>query len=347
MIIKPYSQLKVVLTGLCVLIAVFFTVNASIKNNENSTLQNANTHILIVEPDDGKTPVINGINSAKKSIDLTIYSLNDPVVENALKSASAAGVKVRVLYNYYSFLDHEKEFVLKTMAGLESAGIFTRCASSDFAVTHQKTFTIDRRQSIIMTFNLRPNYFTNTRDFGIITNDKGEVSEISRVFDADWFYKKVIPKVTSLVWSNNNSRRKILSLIQSANVSLEIYNEELEDKQCLDALIMKAKSGVNVRIISAQMIEGGYDKNKNNRKYLNQHGVKAKYMPTNDYLYCHAKMVLVDYGTSNAKAFVGSENFSSTSLDKNRELGIIVNKTDILNRLHSVFETDWDKCQYD
>ncbi|HPP11281.1 MAG TPA: phospholipase D-like domain-containing protein [bacterium] len=347
MTIRPSSKLPVVLIAGCVLIATLSCASSSFKSRGDSNSQNANTHILITEPDDGRTPIINAINGAKKSIDLTIYSLSDTAVENALKSASANGVEIRVLYNYHSFPDHEKECVLKTMADLKAGGVLTRCASSDLAVTHQKTFTFDRAQSIIMTFNLQPGYFENTRDFGIITKDKSEVLEIARVFEADWTYTKVTPKVASLVWSNNNSTKKLLSLIQSAKVSLEIYNEELEDKQCLDALIRKADSGVNVRVISAQLLEGGYDRNKNYREYLNQHGAKAKYMPTKDYLYCHAKMILVDFGTSDAKAFVGAENFSSTSLNKNRELGIIVKEKDILNRLHTVFETDWDRCKYD
>ena len=37
----------------------------------------------------------------------------------------------------------------------------------------------------------------------------------------------------------------------------------------------------------------------------------------------HAKVVLADYGLPTARMFVGSENFSSASLTRNRELGLI------------------------
>ncbi|MFH0879311.1 MAG: phospholipase D-like domain-containing protein [Lentisphaerota bacterium] len=59
------------------------------------------------------------------------------------------------------------------------------------------------------------------------------------------------------------------------------------------------------------------------------------------FLYIHAKMILADYGAAQAAAFLGSENFSRTSLDRNRELGILVTETPILDRLHQVFEQDW------
>jgi phosphatidylserine/phosphatidylglycerophosphate/cardiolipin synthase-like enzyme len=40
-------------------------------------------------------------------------------------------------------------------------------------------------------------------------------------------------------------------------------------------------------------------------------------------------------------AFVGSENFSATSLDQNRELGVIVRQPAAVVRLESTFQHDW------
>jgi cardiolipin synthase len=63
----------------------------------------ASAHTLIVEPDDGRTLVLQALNAATKSIDLTIYELSDPQIMSALESAQARKVTVRVLYNWYSF----------------------------------------------------------------------------------------------------------------------------------------------------------------------------------------------------------------------------------------------------
>ena len=58
---------------------------------------------LITEPNDGIAPVISMINNATKSVDLVMYQLEDTQVEQALASAQARGVAIRVLLNpgYY------------------------------------------------------------------------------------------------------------------------------------------------------------------------------------------------------------------------------------------------------
>jgi phosphatidylserine/phosphatidylglycerophosphate/cardiolipin synthase-like enzyme len=54
-------------------------------------------------------------------------------------------------------------------------------------------------------------------------------------------------------------------------------------------------------------------------------------------LYIHAKAIIAD----GERAFVGSQNLSATSLDQNRELGIIVDDPINLARLTRTFEIDF------
>ncbi|HLL51444.1 MAG TPA: phospholipase D-like domain-containing protein, partial [Thermomicrobiales bacterium] len=53
--------------------------------------------------------------------------------------------------------------------------------------------------------------------------------------------------------------------------------------------------------------------------------------------YIHAKIIVAD----GERAFVGSQNLSATSLDQNRELGIIVDDPVNLARLMRTFEADF------
>ena len=296
---------------------------------------------LIVQPNDGRSAILNAIQKAKQSIRVTIYALNDPDITAALIAAHKRGVEVRVLYNFYSFA---KEGVgdpnKPTVNTLASAGVQTKRASESFAVTHQKTICVDDSMALVMTFNLQANYFGHTRDFGIITIDPAEVEEIARVFEADWSDQSITPSLPQLVWSPVNSREKILRVINGAVKTLEVYNEELQDEECIQALISAAKRGVTVRLISAELMRGGRDENAAGRQLLNKGGVQAE---AGKFLYIHAKVILADYGTDHQAAFIGSENFSTTSLDKNRELGILVNGQAILDGLHSTFELDWSK----
>ena len=55
---------------------------------------------------------------------------------------------------------------------------------------------------------------------------------------------------------------------------------------------------------------------------LAQHGVHVSLL-TSSQVYIHAKVICADCSTTSGTLFVGSENFSTSSLNYNRELGII------------------------
>ncbi len=296
---------------------------------------------LITEPDDGRSPVLDLINGAQRSIDVTIYTISDSQVVDALVAAAQRGVAVRVIYNYNSFANRHIYPNDKAANAIISAGGQAHQASSAFTITHQKTITVDGATSLIMTFNLSASYFSNTRDFGYITADPAQVGEIENVFQADWDNTGVSPSEPSLVWSPNNSRDKILSIINNARSTLLVDNEETADTQCMNALIAAASRGVSVRFLTAVLSSSsgsGTDGNAKERDVLNQAGVQAK-GATNHYM--HGKMLLADYGTSYERGFIGSENFSSTSLDKNRELGVILTNQSALQKIDGIFESDW------
>lgn len=297
------------------------------------------SHSLIVEPGDGKEKIISLIGNAHDNLTLTIYELTDPDIIAALASARERNVSVRVIYNNNSFASMKMKNPNEgAVFNLSLIGAGMKPASPNFTVTHQKTLTVDGSQSLIMTFNLEPGYFNTTRDFGIFTTNLSEVLEITEVFDADWNYSAITPSLPSLVWSPVNSRTKILGVIEDADKSLDVYNEEINDKECIAALAEAAKRGVTVRVIAADLRGDGQNENAPALATLNSNGVQAKSITS---LYIHAKMILADYGTPDQIAFIGSENFGHVSLDQNRELGILVAEKPILDRLESVFDRDW------
>ena len=58
------------------------------------------------------------------------------------------------------------------------------------------------------------------------------------------------------------------------------------------------------------------------------------------HVYQHSKMVLVD----GARSFVGSVNFTATSMDDNREVGVVLTEPVNIARLIAVFEGDWTRA---
>jgi phosphatidylserine/phosphatidylglycerophosphate/cardiolipin synthase-like enzyme len=53
--------------------------------------------------------------------------------------------------------------------------------------------------------------------------------------------------------------------------------------------------------------------------------------------YIHAKLIMVD----GKQAFIGSQNYTSTSLDQNREVGVVISGASNLERIRRVFDRDF------
>jgi len=318
---------------------------------------------LIINPG-GKEVLITELNKAQHSIDLVIYELYDKDIQDVLATKQQAGIAVRVILN--DFIGEAKKYgypnqaseklETEAIAFLKGAGIQYKTSSVAFRNTHQKTFIIDAAdgntiysttEAIIMSFNLveekSENYFTNTRDFAIITTDSQQVNDVQAVFSEDWNYNcpnntnitRPLSSSSPLVVSPVNSRSVLAELINNAEISIEMYMEELVDHSIVSILAAKA-STCNVRVLAAQEISS----NSNSMKIINATNngkmilVDSAQSPK---IYLHAKMLLLD----GKQAYVGSENASEASLDENREMGIITQDLQIISQLQTTFNKDW------
>jgi cardiolipin synthase len=286
---------------------------------------------LIVEPDQGVAPVLEMIEGASSSVDLVIYELNDPQIENALVADERRGISVRVLLGG-GYKGASSTFNLDAYDIFSSNGVPVRWTPAYFSLTHQKTFIFDRNRALIMSFNLVPKYYPTGRDFGIVDSDRKDVSAIENTFDADWDGNNSKANGgDDLVWSPG-SEAAMISFINGARQSLEIYNEEISDMPVVFALIRAAQRSVDV------LVDMTYSSQWQNAfEELDTAGAHIRTYDESAPLYIHAKMIVAD----GARAFVGSENFSPTSLDENRELGIMITDKEIIASLMKTFGADW------
>jgi cardiolipin synthase len=287
---------------------------------------------LIIEPAAGIAPVLERIAHAQKSIDVVMYAFEDTQVVRALCDAHARGVSVRVLLNGGYYTKHEQRNE-PAFAALNTCGVSAHWTPSSFALTHQKTLVVDDTEALIMTFNFQAKYYATGRDFCISDTDPADVAAIEKVFAADFAGSYVEPKQgDDLVWSPG-SEDELLYLIHSATSTLDIYNEEMADADITHALEAAAARGVRVRVVMT------YATNWKNAFFeLRDAGVLVRtFASSSKKIYIHAKVVLVNGAT----VFVGSENFSETSLNKNRELGLVLVAPAVVSGIQDVFDTDW------
>jgi len=292
------------------------------------------TFTLYTEPSQGFSPVYDLINGAKTSIDLTMYELEDTTAEKDLVAAETRGVDVRVILD-----QREKSENSAAYNYLKNNGVNVVYSWSKYYYTHEKSLVIDGTTAMIMTANLTSQYYSTSRDFLVTDTNAKDVAAIVKVFNADYAHEAVTPGVgADLVWSPTNSQTKLLALINGASTSLQLYANEMDDTAVENALVSAAKRGVDVEVCGENE-DGEYDSAYTK---LADAGVHISYYSNPDGFYIHAKAILADYGESDAKVFIGSENFSNTSLNENRELGLIIHNKTIMSSIATTFASDFD-----
>jgi phosphatidylserine/phosphatidylglycerophosphate/cardiolipin synthase-like enzyme len=265
---------------------------------------------------------------------MTMYELQDTTAENDLAADAARGVTVRVILD----TNLEKSNNTAAFNFLAAHGVQVVWANTTFAATHQKTITVDGTDSAIMTGNLTSQFYATTRDFAVIDSNQIDVNAIEKVFNADFAHTAITPTDgDNLVWSPTDSQTQILALINGATKTLQVENEEMGLPAVTTALENAAKRGVNVQVI---MTNTG-DEYATEFDALKTAGAHVSTYTGETPIFIHAKAILADFGTTAARVFLGSENFSSASLTRNRELGLISKDSAILTSTHTTLTNDF------
>ena len=293
---------------------------------------------LIVEPGAGFSPVYGLIKAARHTIDVTMYEFSDMTAEHDLAAAARRGVRVRVIMD-----QRERSVNSAAYSYLSSHAVKVTWSSPRYRYTHQKTVVIDGTEAVIMTANLTSRYYATSRDFLVVDTSRADVAAITAVFDADFAHAAVRPgDGNDLVWSPTGSQDQLLGLIDGAAKSLRIYSEEMGDATVENTLIRAAGRGVDVQVCGENE-SGQYD-----RAFarLARAGVHISYYSSPAGFYIHGKVIEADFGTPRARIFIGSENFSGTSLNDNRELGLIISDHSVMSAIASTFASDFRNGQH-
>lgn len=283
--------------------------------------------ILITEPEAGRQPLLSIIKQARSNLDLVMYGFTDEELLQALIEAKKHGKEVRILLQHFPYQAPEEN--LSVIQKFSAAHVQYTFNPSTFYFLHQKTLLIDKRLALIMTFNFTRPTFKNQRNFGLVVSDPTLVKEIQEVFEADWKNRKFSPNQPNLIWSPDNSRSKILKLIQGAKSSIQIYAQNLSDHQIIGALAKAACHNVVVQVLTSAPLP------RKKWNYLQNAGVQFR---IDNHNIIHAKAMIID----SEKAMLGSINFTRASIDMNRELSIITNESKIVAELLKIFQSDWE-----
>ena len=234
---------------------------------------------------------------------------------------------------------------------LTTAGVGVHWSSSTFSYTHEKTVIIDDQVAWIMTMNSNTSSPGTNREYLAIDHESEDITEAKAVFEADYAKQPITPS-GNLVVANANARADLAALIASSTTTLDVEGEEFSDNNTggiTSAVVQAANRGVAVRVIIAKdtsqpssQTTAINDVKHAGGKVVVTGPTSGNGTATNPYI--HAKAILVDCaGTTCAKGYVGSENFSAGSLGYNRELGVILSVPAELAKIKAAIDTDFAK----
>ncbi len=135
----------------------------------------------------------------------------------------------------------------------------------------------------------------------------------------------------NFVISPTDAREKFRILFEWANESLWLYFQYISDDTLRDVLIEKARAGLDIRLIVS---ERSYDEDVTELDVLRDAGIEIQYLEKQK---MHSKAILVD----EEYLFIWSVNFSSYSLDKNREIWLVFKNEKVVQKFVQLFEKDF------
>jgi cardiolipin synthase A/B len=274
---------------------------------------------LIIQPDDGLTPLLQAIRHAKTRIDILIFRFDRPELEKALEAAVGRGVVVRALIAHTN-RGGEKILRKLELKMLEKGAIVARTAD-DLLRYHGKMMLVDD-ELYVFGFNYTKLDIEKSRSFAIITRDPKLIKEAITLFEADSTRQPYVPTHDRLVVSPETSRKILKDFIDGAKKQLLVYDAKITDRMMVKALAARVKEGVEVRVL------GKVGKAAD--------AIDARKMPG---LRLHVRAMVRD----SSAAFVGSMSLRKLELDGRREVGVIVSDASIVKRMQEVFEADWQK----
>jgi cardiolipin synthase len=272
---------------------------------------------LIIQPDDGLSPLMKAVRRAKKSIDVVIFRFDRVELQKALAAAITRGVAVRTLVAYTN--GGGEKGLRKLERILLEAGVTVTRTADDLPRYHGKMTIVDDTL-FVLGFNYTRLDIERSRSFGLVTRDKKLVSDARSLFEADSTRQPFAPGDGRFVVSPETSRKRLSEFIGKARKRLLIYDERITDKLMLRLLRERVDAGVEIRVIG-----------KMDRK---MDGVSTCSLPD---LRLHVRAIIRD----GASVFLGSQSLRKPELDARREIGLIVTDARLARKMESIFEADW------
>lgn len=278
-------------------------------------------------PGESLAKELTSFSTAKQNLDLRTYEFTHKEFKALLKKLAGNGVKIRIIVEDRKFQQYQN--TLKVLSQYFSWYENIQLKSDKQMGTeymHAKVNLIDSG-FIIQTANLTNSSFAGNREHFFQSTDSWVRNSLHTIFEKDRLWTKLAMKDIhpNLVVCNINCRGVIEQLLSSAKESIIIQTQYITDDKL--RTILKSKKNLP----EFKLLVADTDDNDELIRYFGN--AYARKFTT---YYNHTKMILIDHKT----LLLWSMNLSATSLDKNREIWIILLDTSIISQFSDQFTAD-------
>lgn len=262
------------------------------------------------------------IKDAKHKIYLEVYILTHDKIISELINAQNRWLDVKIILEKDVYLGSYVNN--KTIKRLEEAWIKIKFRPKWFRFMHAKYILIDSNWLLstgnfsFSSFKKNSEFLVTSFDSNITNKNKQNIFNfLKKLFLADYSDITFIQNNDYIILSKLWARHKLEYILKSAKKSITFKIQSLSDKSIVNILKEKHKEWVILNISVAN--PNSYPSNKDVIDQFKNLWIKVKFTKKP---YLHAKYFLVD----NEIIYIWSINFSTNSLDNNREVGIIFKK---------------------
>ncbi|MCF2136899.1 MAG: phospholipase D-like domain-containing protein [Candidatus Thorarchaeota archaeon] len=327
-------------------------------------------------PDGSRDALWQLLQSARQSIYVEIYGINNPYILDLIHEIHSARpslvMKFLIGWNSLGYPDPNK-YVANNLTQLGFEVKWTN--SSDFTYAHQKFFIIDNKTTVVHAGNWAKTSFPETgkkanREWSIAMTDPDVTGYYRSVFDYDWGRGRAYstsdgtgsplsyseasstyprpfatpghfsgPMNVTPIFSPDTSLQGILYVINSARVTLDIqipYFTNVGDSGEVDQII-DAILAAKARGVTVRVITEEEKDYQEVADLLHAHNIPIVWQDTRWFTANHNKGIIAD----GRIVLISSINYSEGSITKNREAGVIIENQDVAQWYQAIYDFDW------
>lgn len=270
----------------------------------------------------------NFLDSTDKYLKLETYDFTNKFFQTRFQNLSNRLVPVQIILENNKYQEYQNTFRQLQEYFSWDENIEMRSDEQMWTTYVHAKITLNEDSFRVQTANLTKSSFESNREHFFYSDDSDFHDSLEKLFDADWVWDDLstLNLHPNLVVCPLNCRDVIKTLLESAEKSIVIQTQYIVDDEILDILRKKSEQ-IDMAIIVADT-DDNYD-------------LVSYFWPwiarTLQSRYNHTKMILVD----EKYLLLGSMNLSSNSLDKNREIWIILMDTGHISAFEKWFKQDW------